>query len=64
VPTYELTCADCGHRFEQFLMRIIRDPDKVCPACGSERILMGHGGGFIGKTSDRSSSCGPVGGFG
>ncbi len=63
VPTYALACPECGNRFELFLMRIIRDADKVCPECGSRDVTTGIGGGVIGKKAE-SGSCGQVGGFG
>jgi putative FmdB family regulatory protein len=44
MPTYELVCHDCGHRFEKFLMRLLRDEDCVCPACGSAEVKRGVGG--------------------
>jgi len=59
VPTYDLTCEDCGFRFEQFLTRLIRQEDKVCPSCGSDRVKNGIGGGIlgIGTTPSKSGSC-------
>ena len=35
MPTYDLTCEECGERFERFLTRMLRDEDRVCPPCGS-----------------------------
>lgn len=49
MPTYELTCHDCGERFETFLMRMLRDADKICPSCGSDRVQQGVGGGYLGS---------------
>ncbi len=48
MPTYDLTCAVCGHRAEKFVLRIIRDEDCVCPECGAEGMRVGVGGGFLG----------------
>jgi len=67
MPTYELTCEDCGERFDVFVMRLLRDEDKVCPACGSHTVKRGFGGGVLGKgtatvASPVSSSC-ASGGF-
>ncbi|MDP2401451.1 MAG: zinc ribbon domain-containing protein [Actinomycetota bacterium] len=66
MPTYELTCHDCGERFELFLMRMLRDADKVCPSCGSVCVQQGVGGGYLGSgttaagdTLSARSSCGP-----
>lgn len=63
MPTYALTCAECGNRFEIFLMRIIRDADKVCPKCGSSSVSTGVGGGVLGTKAGSVSSCGPIGGY-
>ena len=52
MPTYEYTCAGCGHEFERF-ESIIAAPNKVCPKCKTkkaERRISG-GGGFIFKGS-------------
>lgn len=64
MPTYELTCQDCGERFDRFVMRLLRDEDRVCPSCGSTRVRSGIGGGFLGITpgGDSGTSCG-TGGF-
>jgi len=35
VPTYDLTCPGCGTGFEVFRQRLLRDEDRVCPACGA-----------------------------
>lgn len=64
MPTYDLTCQDCGERFERFVMRLLRDEEKVCPVCGSNNVKLGLGGGFLGggiAKSDAEVACG--GGF-
>lgn len=38
MPTYDLECSKCGHKFELFLTRFIRDDDRVCPECGSTDV--------------------------
>lgn len=61
MPTYDLTCQDCGERFDRFLMRILREGDKVCPRCGSHRVRQGVGGGYLGSgiaASDGRAHCG------
>jgi putative FmdB family regulatory protein len=63
VPTYELQCRQCGHRFDRFVMRLLRDSDKVCPECGSTEVEAGIGGGFVARASDTGSACVPRGGF-
>jgi putative FmdB family regulatory protein len=65
LPTYDLKCQDCGERFERFLLRLIRDEDRVCSCCGSTRVTTGPGGGVVSfARSGRSDSqtCGS-GGF-
>jgi putative FmdB family regulatory protein len=64
MPTYELHCPECGHRFDRFLVRLLRDDDKVCPECGSTKVKAGVGGGFVARVSESGSSCAPKGGFG
>ena len=68
MPTYDLTCRDCGVRFERFLTRILRTEDKVCPSCGSSHVDEGIGGGYVSSSrngSDRGGTpCVPRGGFG
>ncbi|MBN1193537.1 MAG: zinc ribbon domain-containing protein [Coriobacteriia bacterium] len=63
MPTYELRCPDCGCEFDRFLMRLLRQSDKVCPECGSMRVLVGVGGGFLTRRSESESTCVPRGGF-
>ena len=36
MPTYDLACDACGHRFEAFRQGFLRREDRVCPECGSE----------------------------
>ena len=55
MPTYELKCRECGHPFDRFLTRLLRDEDLVCPECGSTDVQKGVGGGFL-KTGTRSFS--------
>ena len=65
MPTYDLKCQDCGECSERFLMRLIRDEDRVCQSCGSTRVTTGPGGRFLsfGRSgSIGSETCGS-GGF-
>ncbi len=64
MPTYDLTCKECGHRFERFLTRLLRDTDKVCPKCSSVQVVAGVGGGFFARTVESSVGCSSTGGFG
>ncbi len=59
MPTYELACRDCGHRFDKFLMRILRNDDLVCPECGSTEIDRGIGGGVLGSGTRNASAGAP-----
>ena len=58
MPTYELTCEECGERFEIFVMRMLRNSDLVCPKCGSNEIRRGIGGGVVRNSSSVASSGG------
>jgi putative FmdB family regulatory protein len=66
MPTYDLTCRSCDERFERFVQRLLKDEDKVCPACGSCDVATGFGGGVLGAGTSTSTSdaaaCG-TGGF-
>lgn len=64
MPTYDLKCKDCDERFERFLKRMIRSEDLTCVSCGSNRVSVGPGGGFlaIGRAEGGiSGSCGSAG---
>lgn len=63
MPTYELRCKECGHAFERFLMRLLRDEDKVCPECDSTQVVSGVGGGFVARVGTTGTSCSPSRGF-
>jgi len=63
MPTYELRCKNCGHEFDRFLMRLLREADKVCPECGSSDVSTGVGGGYVASPVTSSGSCTPRGGF-
>jgi len=63
MPTYELRCKECGHEFDRFLMRLIREQDRVCPECGSTNVATGVGGGFVARVGITGSSCSSSGGF-
>ena len=36
MPTYDLVCAGCEHRFEAFRQGFLRDEDRECPQCGAQ----------------------------
>jgi putative FmdB family regulatory protein len=36
MPSYDLACEGCDHRFEAFRQGFLRDEDRVCPECGAE----------------------------
>lgn len=58
MPTYDLTCEDCGERTERFFTRLLRDEDKVCSCCGSRAVRTGVGGGVLGLRASSPSSDG------
>jgi putative FmdB family regulatory protein len=35
MPSYDLFCEACDHRFEAFRQGFLRDEDRVCPDCGA-----------------------------
>ena len=67
MPTYDYTCAACGHRFERF--ESINDGGlKPCPKCGKKKAkrMLGTGAGLIFKgagfyTTDSKSKPAPGG---
>jgi len=52
MPTYEYTCAACGHDFERF-ESITARPNKLCPKCNKKKAerRISAGGGFLFKGS-------------
>lgn len=50
MPTYDYTCAACGHRFERF-ESINDDGVKPCPKCNKKKAkrMLGTGAGLIFK---------------
>jgi putative FmdB family regulatory protein len=52
MPTYDYSCAACGHRFERF-ESINDDAVKACPKCGKKKAkrMLGTGAGLIFKGS-------------
>lgn len=63
MPTYELRCQSCEHEFDRFLMRLLKESDRVCPECGSTNVTQGIGGGFFAASARAGVSCEPQGGF-
>ncbi|MBW6467848.1 MAG: FmdB family zinc ribbon protein [Anaerosomatales bacterium] len=61
MPSYDLKCQDCGTRFERFFMRLIRTEDRVCPSCGSTRVVTGPGGGVVAVARTVRSDSGACG---
>jgi len=56
MPTYQFICNDCSNDYEFFLMRMLRDSDKVCPKCGSTNVKQAYRD-FFGFASPRSGGC-------
>lgn len=68
MPTYDYTCAACGHRFERF-ESINDDGPKPCPKCNKKKAkrMLGTGAGLIFKgagfyTTDYKNKSGGSGG--
>ncbi|MBI5480661.1 MAG: zinc ribbon domain-containing protein [Deltaproteobacteria bacterium] len=66
MPIYEFRCTDCGHVFEELVLRSSDQQDPTCPRCGVSRVervlsacCVGRGGG----AASVASSCVPGGGF-
>ena len=64
MPTYQFVCESCGKDFEFFLLRMLKDEDKVCPSCGSTSVKRAYRDffGFSGASSTGSSFGGGCGG--
>lgn len=66
MPTYQFVCDACGKDFEFFLLRMIKDEDKVCPNCGSNNVRRAYRDffGYSGSSSAGTSGggCGSGGG--
>jgi putative FmdB family regulatory protein len=68
MPTYDYTCAACGHRFERF--ESINDGGlKPCPKCNKKKAkrMLGTGAGLIFKgagfyTTDSKAKSGSASG--
>ncbi|MBS3909559.1 MAG: zinc ribbon domain-containing protein [Actinobacteria bacterium] len=60
MPTYQFVCNDCAGDYEIFLMRMLRDADRVCPSCGSTNVRQAYRD-FFGYTASRSSGGGAAG---
>jgi putative FmdB family regulatory protein len=65
---YDLACEDCGHEYEKFVPGIIRDEQKRCPECDSDKVIQKYNSFSIGCSSSGGGSggCTPpsTGGFG
>ena len=66
MPIYEFRCTECGHVFEELVMRASDQQDLTCPRCSAprvERVLsaccVAPGSGDGGA----ASTCVPRGGF-
>jgi putative FmdB family regulatory protein len=63
MPSYDLACVACDHRFEAFRQGFLRDEDRVCPECGAAdaRQLFT---GFVTARPARGDQAPTVTGFG
>ena len=62
MPTYQFVCDDCGKDYEFFLMRVVRDTDKVCPSCGGTNVRRVYRD-FFGYSANRSGGDSYSGGY-
>jgi len=65
MPTYDLVCNACGHKFSVFCS-ISKKDEQVCPECGSAKVSQRFTAVNIGGSSSLStglgtSSCGSSG---
>ena len=63
MPSYDLACADCDHRFEAFRQGFLRAEDRVCPACGAPEARQLFTG-FVTSRPSRGDAAPRVVGFG
>ena len=61
MPSYDLACTGCDHRFEAFRQGFLRDEDRVCPACGAAEARQLFTG-FVTSRPERAAMPSPVGG--
>jgi len=61
MPIHEYRCTQCGHQFEEIIIRSSDADDVRCPECGAKRTerLMSA---FSSTGSDKGSACAPSGG--
>ena len=52
MPTYDYSCIDCGHKFEQF-QKIVANPLRYCPRCNNGKLKrhIGKGSAVLFKGS-------------
>ncbi len=62
MPTYQFFCDDCGKDYEFFLMRMVRDTDKVCPSCGGANVRQVYRDFFGYTATGRAASGGDYSG--
>lgn len=60
MPTYDLSCEDCGATFERFRQGFLRDEDRVCPECGSLKVIQLMTGFIAGVSSSRGRGAEPT----
>jgi putative FmdB family regulatory protein len=66
MPIYEFQCADCGHVFEELILRSSDQDDLACPKCGAhavERMLSACAVGGGSSGGGGGGGCVPRGGF-
>jgi putative FmdB family regulatory protein len=66
MPIYEFRCADCGHVFEELVLRSSDEQDLACPKCHGhtvERVLSACAISGGGDGGGAGGGCVPRGGF-
>jgi putative FmdB family regulatory protein len=66
MPIYEFRCADCGHVFEELVLRSSDQEELACPKCAGrhvERVLSACCVGAAGGDGGAAAACVPRGGF-
>ena len=59
MPTYDLACPACDHRFEAFRQGFLRDEDRVCPECGADEATQLFTG-FVTARPARAAAAAPT----
>lgn len=67
MPSYDLACDSCDHRFEVFRQGFLREEDRGCPQCGvagARQLFTGFMTARPGRGGDEAPSVVGFGGGG